>query len=391
MRKFVKTKSLIEGTGAPAIAKGCLLIRDGLVESAGPPEKYREIPPDAEIVDLSTHYVMPGMIDAHSHLTLVPGDGNQPGQKRLPPGINALRSTANILKDINSGVTTMRIMGEENLIDVDFKNAIGRGIINGPRMIISTMGIAASHSHGVGTRPTDGVDEMRKHVRQNLANGADFIKLFATGGASSPGKSLHMCPYTREEIAMAVAEAERANTYVAAHALGGSGLDFCIDAGVRTIEHGTLINESQLEKIIARNLWIVGTLSIYFHPTGIEQTDFKVPLIREKVLRARETAAGIFATIIKSGANLAMGTDAMHGLLNYELEKLVEFGANPMQAILTVTKHAAAVCRIEDKAGTLEPGKYADFLALSNDPLADITSLRKVDAVYKEGRRFQGI
>lgn len=391
MLTFVKTKTLIDGTGAPAIPGGCMLLKNGRIEDAGAPEKFRDLPAGIEVIDLGTRHVMPGMVNAHTHLTLVPGLGNQPGQKRLPPTYNVLRSTPNLLRDIRSGVTTMRIMGEEAGIDVDFKKAINEGLIHGPRLIVSTLGIAASHSHGVGTRPSDGVDEMRKHVRQNFAQGADFIKLFATGGVSSVGKALHSCPFTQAEIATAVEEAERHGTYVAAHAHGGTGLDYCIEQGVRTIEHGAFINEAQLEQIIKRKMWVVGTLSILFHPSGIEQSDFAVPLIKEKVLQAREAAAVNFARVIKSGCNLAMGTDAMHGLMPYELQKLVEFGASPMQAILSATRDAARACRIEDKAGTLEHGKFADFIALEGDPLADILHLRQVDAVYKEGRLFQGI
>jgi len=391
MLKLVKTKSLIDGTGAAPIPGGCILVRDGRVEDAGPADKFRHLPADIETIDLGARHVMPGLVNAHTHLTLVPGDGNQPAQKRLPPSYNVLRSTPNVLKDITSGVTTMRIMGEEAGIDVDFRNAIDRGLIHGPRMLVSTLGIAATHSHGVGTRPSDGVDEMRKHVRQNLVRGADFIKLFATGGVSSAGKALHSCPYTQEEIAVAVEEAERAGTYVAAHAHGGTGLDYCIDNGVRTIEHGAFINEAQLERIIKRDVWVVGTLSILFHPTGIEQSDFQVPLIKEKVLQARDAAAVNFARVIESGCNLALGTDAMHGLMCFEMEKLVEFGASPMQAIQCGTLQAARVCRLEDKVGTLQPGRFADFIALEGDPLADIRNMRRVDAVYKEGRLFQGI
>lgn len=391
MLKFVKSKSLIDGTGAPSIAGGCILIRNGLIESVGPRERFAELPKDAEIIDLSASHVLPGIINAHTHLTIVPGEGNQPAQKRLPPAYNVLRSTPNVLKEIRSGVTTMRIMGEEAGIDIDFKRAINSGLINAPRMIVSAIGLSASHSHGVSTRPSDGVHEVRKHVRQNLAMGADFIKLFATGGASSPNKALHSCPFTKEEIGVAVEEAKRADTYVAAHAHGGLGLDYCIEQGVRSIEHGVFISEVQLEQIIKKNMWVVGTLSIFFHPTGIEQSDFKSPLIKEKVLRAREIAAETFGRIIKSGCNLALGTDSMHGLMHYEMEKLVEFGATPMQALLCSTKEAARVCCAEDKVGTLEAGKYADFIALDGDPLTDITHLRKVSSVYKEGRLFQGI
>jgi imidazolonepropionase-like amidohydrolase len=391
MFTFVKSKSLIDGNGGPAIANGCMLIKDGVIEDVGPSEKFKNVPAEADVIDLTGHYVMPGIINAHTHLSLVPGLGNQPGQKRLPPGINVLRSTPNMLKDVRSGVTTMRIMGEENLIDIDFKKAIAQGLIHGPRLIVSTRGIAATNSHGVGLRPSDGIDEMRKHVRQNLSDGADFIKIFATGGASSVSKALHSCPYTAEEIRMAVTEADRAGTYVAAHAHGGSGLDDCIEQGVRTIEHGAFINEAQLEKIIARDIWIVGTLAILCHPNGIEQSDFHVPLIKEKVLQAREVVAINFARILKSGANLAMGTDAVHGAMPYELEKLVEYGASPMQAIQAGTKYAAAACRIEDKAGTLAVGKSADFIAMKGDPTADIKHLGHVEHVYIQGNLFRGV
>jgi imidazolonepropionase-like amidohydrolase len=391
MHTLVKTLSLVDGTGAAPMAGGCLLIKNGTIEDVRPAGKFGRLGPDVQVIDLSDRHVMPGLINAHTHLSIVPGDGNQSGQMRLPPQLNVLRSTPNILKDIRSGVTTQRIMGEEGGIDVDFKRAISEGLINGPRMVISTQGIAAANSHGVGPRPSDGVDQMRKHVRQNLAAGADFIKIFATGGTSSPGKVLHSCPYTPEEIAMAVSEAERAGTYVAAHAHGGTGLDYCIDNGVRTIEHGAFINEDQLERIIKRGVWIVGTMSIMCHPEGIEKSDFHIPTIKEKVLMAREALSQTFARVLASGANLSLGTDSVHGMMHFEMEKLVEFGATPMQAIVCVTRNAARVCRLEDKIGTLEPGRYADFIALEKNPLDDIRNMRTVNAVYKEGRLFQGI
>jgi imidazolonepropionase-like amidohydrolase len=389
--KLVKCKSLIDGTGAPAVAGACLLIEDDRIADIGVQTAFKDLPPGTAIIDLDNSYVMPGLINAHTHLSLVPGKGNQPAQKRLPPGINVLRSVPNLLKDVYSGVTTTRIMGEENYIDIDFKKAIDGGIVNGPRIITAGIALSASHSHGVGLRPADGKQEIRKLARQNLAQGADFIKLFATGGASSPGKALHSCPYSREEIAAAVEEAERAGTYVAAHAHGGTGLDLCIEEGVRTIEHGAFIHEKQLNEIIRKNLWIVGTFSILFHPEGIEGTDFSIPLIKSKVLRAREAAAENFARIIKSGANLAIGTDSVHGEMPYEMEKLVEFGASTMQAIQAATKNAARVCRVEDTAGTLEVGKSADFIALAKDPLENISHLRTITEVYIRGKRFQGV
>jgi imidazolonepropionase-like amidohydrolase len=389
--KLVKCKFLIDGTGAAAQADVGMLVDGERIFEVKPLAACNDLPVDIEIIDLSSAWVMPGIINAHTHLSLVPGKGNQPAQKRLPPGINVLRSLPNLLKDVRSGVTTTRIMGEENYIDIDFKKAIADGLIPGPRIITAGIALSASHSHGVGLRPADGTAEIRKLARQNLAQGADFIKLFATGGASSPGKALHSCPYSREEIAAAVEEATRADTYVAAHAHGGSGLDLCIEEGVRTIEHGAFIHEQQLEGILSKDIWIVGTFSILFHPQGIEGTDFAVPLIKQKVLRAREAAAENFARVIKSGAKLAIGTDSVHGEMPYEMEKLVEFGASPMQALLAATREAAKVLRIEDIAGTLEAGKSADFIALARDPLEDISNVRSVSDVYIRGQRFSGI
>lgn len=389
--KLVKCKFLIDGTGAAPQADVGLLIDGERILEVKPLAACKDMSADIETIDHSGSWVLPGIINAHTHLSLVPGKGNQPAQKRLPPGINVLRSLPNLLKDVRSGVTTTRVMGEENYIDIDFKKAIADRLIPGPRIITAGIALSASHSHGVGLRPADGPAEIRKLARQNLAQGADFIKLFATGGASSPGKALHSCPYSREEIAAAVEEAARADTYVAAHAHGGSGLDLCIEEGVRTIEHGAFIHEKQLESIIRKDIWIVGTFSILFHPQGIEGTDFAVPLIKQKVLRAREAAAENFARVIKSGAKLAIGTDSVHGEMPYEMEKLVEFGASPMQALLAATREAAKVCRIEDIAGTLEAGKSADFIALARDPLENISNVRAISEVYIRGQRFAGI
>lgn len=391
MLKLVNCKLLIDGTGRPAAANTAMLVEDDRIRDIRPIDAFRDLPSEIETIDLGNWFVMPGIINAHTHLSLVPGKGNQPAQKRLPPGINVLRSIPNLLKDVRSGVTTTRIMGEENYIDIDFKKAIESDIIHGPRMISAGIALSASHSHGVGLKPADGALEIRKLARQNLAQGADFIKIFATGGASSPGKALHSCPYSREEIAAAVEEATRAGTYVAAHAHGGTGLDLCIEEGVRTIEHGAFIHEGQLDEIIRRDIWIVATSSILFHPQGIEGTDFAIPLIKEKVLRAREAAASNFARVVKSGANLAIGTDSVHGEMPYEMEKLVEFGASPMQALLAATREAAKVCRIDEIAGTLEPGKSADFIALARNPLDDISNVRSVTDVYIRGRKFLGI
>jgi len=388
--QLVTSRALVDGTGRPPVRNGVLLLKDGVIERAGSPEEIGALPSAIEKIDLRDDYILPGLIDCHTHLSIVPAQGDQLAQLRLPATTSLLRSIPNLHRNLDSGVTTMRIMGQEHYIDIDLKKAIDQKLILGPRLLVSGIGLVASNGHGVAITVADGEDEIIKLARRNLAKGADFLKLFVTGGMSSATTSVDFCGYTPREIAAAVEEARRAGTYVAAHAHGGRGLDLCIEEGVRTIEHGAFVTPEQLDRMMKKDMWIIGTFSIAFHPEGIEKTDFKVPEIREKVLKAREVVAKNFQAVIKSGVNLAVGTDSMHGLIGYELECLVNFGASPMQAILAATQHAARACRIDDTVGTLEKGKKADFVAVRGDPLEDIRHLRHVDYVCKEGERVRG-
>jgi len=383
---LVKTKNLIDGTGRPPVRDAWLLVKNGLIDRIGDAREFRAIEPGTEIVDAGQAWVLPGLIDSHTHLSIVPAEGDQLAQLRLPASQAVVRSIPNLHANLRSGVTAMRVMGQEHHIDLDIRDAIARGRLAGPRLLASGIGLVASNGHGVALTTTDGVEEVRRLARRNLGRGADFVKMFVTGGLSSANKSVDFCGYTPEEVAAAVEEAGRVGKYVAAHAHGGRGVDLCIQQGVRTIEHGAFISEAQLERIIERQLWIVGTFTILFHPEGIEKTDFRDASIRDKVLRARDVVEGTFRRIVSSGANLTLGTDSMHGMLAYELECLVRFGASPLQAISAVTGRAAQACRIEEGFGTLEAGRNADFILVDGDPLADIRAIARVREVYQSGR-----
>jgi imidazolonepropionase-like amidohydrolase len=386
MGQLFKTKALIDGTGNEPLYGACFEVEDGVIGRIGTADAFGTAYDNQDVVDLSDYYVLPGLIDSHTHLSINPTIGDQHGQMRLPASKNILRSMPHIRKDLLSGVTTMRIMGEENFIDIEMKAAIEQELVTGPNLRVAARPLVASNGHGASLTLSDGVHEVRKHARENLAQGADFLKLFVTGGVSSANRALDFCSYSREEIRTAVEEAAREGKYVAAHAHGGLGIDLCLDEGVRTIEHAAFITERQIENVINKNAWIVGTFTILYHPDGIEHTDFSVPLIREKVLRAREVCAENFMRVVQSSANLTLGTDSMHGYLSFEMKMLTEFGASNMEAICAATKRAAELCRVGDTRGTIETGKVADFIGLKTNPVYSIDAMSDVSFVYKNGK-----
>ncbi len=378
---------LFDGTGADPHPNWVILV-DGPAIAAVGPRNAVTLPEDAEVVDLSDCFVMPGLVDAHSHASIVPGLGNQAAQLREPVEKQAIRAVANLRRDLRAGTTTMRVMAEEHFLDITLREAIEAGLIPGPRLLVAGRGLTASNGHGRAISSFDGPDEVRRGARQNLAAGADFLKIFATGGVSSGARGLDYAVYSREEIRAAVEEADRVGTYVAAHAHGGRGLRLALEEGVRTIEHGALMTDEDVELMLKKGAWLVSTQAVLFHPTGIEQGDAGRPEIMAKLAQAREVVTANFPRILRSGIPFAVGTDSMHGLMAFELEKLVEFGVSPKEALIAATRRGAEVCRVADKVGTLAPGKLADIIAVRGDPTADIRALYDVAFIIKAGRRF---
>jgi imidazolonepropionase-like amidohydrolase len=385
MTIVVRCGTLFDGTGADATADAAVAIDNGRIGAVMPWAVW-PASADAELVDLRDRFVMPGLVDAHSHASIVPGEGNQSGQMRQPALRQALRATAHLRRDLAAGTTTMRLMAEEHFLDVELREAVAAGVIAGPRLLCATRGITASNGHGRAISSFDGVDAIRRGVRENFAHGADHIKLFATGGVSSTHSSVAAAVYSRAEIAAAVEEADRVGSYVGAHALGGPGLRLAIEEGVSTIEHGQLATDEDLALMIARGAWLICTFSILFHPTGIEQGDARDPAIMAKVRDVRGVVEARFPSLLKSGVKFAVGTDSMHGLMPYELESLVRLGVPNRDALVAGTLRGAQACRMADDTGTIEVGKRADLIALEGNPLSDMLALRRVALVMQNGR-----
>jgi imidazolonepropionase-like amidohydrolase len=382
--RAIRCGTLFDGTGAPPARDAILLVENGRVSAAGP-SATTPMPTGAERVDLTNRFVMPGFVDAHSHISIVPGAGDQIGQLRQAPVPQALRATANLRRDLAAGTTTMRVMAEEHFLDGQVRDAIDAGVIPGPRLLCATRGITASNGHGRAHTAFDGVDEIRRGVRENFQHGADHVKLFATGGVSSSNTTLQASVYSREEIRAAVEEAHRVGKYAAAHAHGGLGLRLAVEEGVSTIEHGVLASDDDIALMKERSVWLVCTFSIFMHPTGIEQGDGRNSAIMEKVLWARRQVAESFPRHLASGIRIAVGTDSMHGLMAFEMATLVRLGVSSHDALIAGTRGGAEACRVHGDLGTLTPGKRADLIAIEGDPLRNIEDLQKVRLVMKDG------
>lgn len=380
----VRCGTLFDATGAPPVRDAIMVIDGGRIAAVGPASST-PAPPGAALVDLHDCFVMPGLVDAHSHCSIDPGKGDQTGQMRAPIARRALWATDYLRRDLLAGTTTMRIMAEEEFLDLELRAAIDAGTIVGPRLLCAARGITASNGHGRAQSSFDGPDTIRRGVRENFAHGADHVKLFTTGGVSTPGSTLQASGYTREEIRAAVEEAERVGAYAAAHAHGGPGLRWALEEGVSTIEHGALATDEDVQLMIDKAAWLICTFSVLFHPTGIEQGDAHQPAIMHKVHWARQVVNANFPHILRSGVQYAVGTDSMHGLMPYELATLVRLGVRPHDALLAGTRSGAAACRVLERRGTLEVGKDADLIGLAADPLERIEALQDVVFVMKSG------
>jgi len=385
MKTLVRARWLFDGLSAEVTEGGAVIFDGPLIAWVGREADAPSVEDGTIFVDRGDETLLPGLIDAHSHLALIPGLGNQLGQMSASPVELVLRAVGNIRRDLLSGVTTMRILGERELNDVACRRAIGEGWIPGPDLVIACRGLKPTRGHGASPVVADGPEEMRRVIRENIEAGADWIKLFVTGGISSRDTDPDYCAYSREEIRVAVEEASRAGRGVAVHAHGGPGIRICIEEGVRTIEHGLFVTPEDLALVKERGTWLVVTHTILFHPEGVARRDFDVPAIRDKIIRGREAATRMFRWVLASGVKYALGTDAMHGYLPEEVVQAVRLGAHPIEALRAATSRAAEAIGVASSRGTLAPGKRADIMSVKGNPVEDIECMTARGCLYKGG------
>lgn len=344
----------------------------------------RVIPEGAEVIDLTGCTLLPGLVDAHNHLSLSPHLKNHPHLMFDADPLLIIRALHNMKTDLMSGVTSARCLGEKNFIDIYLKDTVNQGLIEGPRMIVAGRGIKASHAHGFVGTAYDGVEAVRMAVRENIKRGVDLIKLFVTGNTNRN----NFLPYflSAAEIGVAVQEAHQVGKKVAVHCIGGEGLTHCIEQGVDIIEHAYFATDEQIEKLVKLNRWVVVTPRIFFNDvrwaTVSQETIAEFQYNREEVKERHQA-------LVRSGVKFAVGTDASHGEFAEDVILLTELGDTAGRALQAATISAARVSEMDTLVGSIESGKFADFVAVKGDLERDIERLRSVCFVMKGGKVYR--
>jgi len=370
---------VIDGKGSPPIEKGVILVEGERILGVGKEEEFKG-KANIHVLDCSDQTLLPGLIDCHNHLSLDPRLENYLYRMADPLPALTLRACETMKIDLRSGVTTSRCLGDKEFLDVECKKAVAEGHIEGPRLLVATRGIRALHGHGFVGYPFGGIDQIQTAVRENLAAGADVIKIFITGTLRGP-KGIPSF-FSGEEIQTAVDEAHRVGIPVATHCIGGIGFECAIETGIDVIEHGYFLTDREIDLLLKSERWLIMTPSTFFTDARIQT--LPTHLI-EGHLQQRDEVGQRMKAAIKAGVKFAVGTDGMHGGIAQEIQYLVDFGATPIQALMAATCHAAMVCGLEESIGTLEPGKFGDVIGVEGNPLKDIGALKRVKTVISRG------
>ena len=393
----VRAGHLFDGSDRLA-ANQVILIKTDRIVKVGPAEKV-QVPADAELVDLTHATVLPGLIDAHTHVF-----GNGPDFDnqilRYSYQYRTLTALANAQKDLMVGFTTLRDRKTLGAMysDVDLRNAIDRGTVPGPRMQVATRGIQATGGFVMrGYSPevplpsalqvVDSPWAGREAVRDQVAHDADLIKVYAAYDFhfTSDGKVVSAPTFTAEEVNAIVDEAHKKGRKVSCHAFAGEGLRNCLNAGVESIEHGVDLEDSDIELMVQKGIYLVPTLYHY-------QLDREQDMKKYGGHSVAEVSERSFRKALAAGVKVAFGSGVgpfPHGTQTKEFAYMVKFGMTPPQTIRAATSEAAKLMGWQDRVGSVEAGKFADLVAVAGDPITDITELERVKFVMKGGQVFK--
>ena len=378
-KKLLRGKCILAGEELNEVTPASVLIEDNRIAAVGE-DAERKCDENDVIVNLADLTLLPGLIDCHNHYSLDPTLKNYLLRMNDDIPDLTIRAIRNMKTDLLSGITSSRYLGDKMFVDVACKNAVKNGVLKGPAAVVATRGIRATHGHGFVGYAHDGVENIRKVIRENLLSGADFIKIFLTGTLLINNKI--PCYFTKEEIEVVVEEAHRADVPVATHCIGGKALDLAIETGIDFIEHGYFITDEQIRKIKSSNSTLILTPGMFFYDPRIKT--LPEGLINGH-LEQREEVKRRTKAVIGSGIDYGTGTDGNHGLLAHELKILVEFGETPLRALKSVTSVAAGILGMSNETGIIAQGKRADIIGVEGNPIENIDALRKIKKIYQNG------
>jgi imidazolonepropionase-like amidohydrolase len=392
----VRAARMVDVTRGQLVAPAVLVISGDKIRSVG----ASDLPPGARTIDLGDLTLMPGLIDAHTHLTMdISGDWVTRSVRELPADA-ALRGARNARLTLLAGFTTVRDVGAPGFADISLMNAIDAGMVIGPRMIPSAhaIGITGGHCDETGWAPgvnelswkegvADGVDEVVKAARYQIKHGAKVIKVCATAGVLSFDATLGAQQLSDEELRAIVQEASRHGLKVAAHAHGTEGIKAAVRAGVASIEHGSMLDDEAIGLMKKNGTYLVPTAYLLstFH------FDSMPPAIAAKARQVIPLAQESHRRAIRAGVKIALGTDAAvypHGDNARELATYVDYGMRPADALRAATVNAADLLGVTDRA-VIAAGKLADLIAVRGNPLEDVKTVQQVLWVMKGGVVFK--
>ncbi len=402
---LIHAGNLIDVETGKIESRKSIVIKNSLITSVS--DGYINKSDFQEYYDLKDSYVLPGLMDAHVHLAqeYVP---KAERDLKVEPEFNAIFAAANAIKTLNAGFTTVRNVGDGGMETISLRNAINKGIVPGPRILTSGKTIATTGGHGDPTNglptdlyepptPEEGVvdsfEDIKKAVRQRYKDGTDGIKITATGGVLSVAKSGENPQFTNNELEALISIAKDYGLWVAAHAHGKEGMLRAVNAGVTSIEHGTFMDSEVMDAMKKNGTYYVPTILAGEWVAEKSKIDNFFPeLVRPKAAKIGPQILDTFTKAHKYGVKIAFGTDSgvsAHGDNWQEFALMVKGGMSPLETIQSATLETAKLFRLENEIGKIKTGFSADIIALRDNPLENIESLKDISFVMKEGTRYK--
>lgn len=388
MKTILTSCTVIDCTGKPPIKDMSVVIEDDTIVELRAGANSQAAEEGVRVIDLDGGYLLPGLWNVHVHLGDLLPDPHHLMETESPIDYT-IRAGRNAMDALRVGITGMRVAAEDHYADVAWKRAFETGIFVGPRLFICGRGILATGGHGHGTLgvvEVDGPYEMRKAVREQLKHGADQIKLMVTGGVMTAGEGMQESQLMLDEIQAATEVAHQKGKRVCVHAWGTAGAKMAIRGGVDSIEHG-LLDDEAIEMMLENDVFYVPTLNVT-QGEKLTRKSGMPEFMLEKISGSAKTHLEGFQKALKAGVKIACGADVtpVSDFTHLEIGHLVKAGMTEMEALIAATRKSADLCGVVDQLGTVEEGKLADLIVVSANPLEDISTLRNLKLVMKDGK-----